>query len=425
MKYQTIITVIVFAILGTGAYYFLDANQSPDIIWRTLKSERGNININVNTTGTLQAVDTVDVGTQVSGTIAKLFVDYNSKVKKGQLVALIDTTTLATQVDNAKATLRSSEAKLDLAMENYKRTQRLYNKQLIADSSYDHAKVNVAVAKSNVAVDKARLESAKLNLSHATIYAPISGVVINRNVSVGQTVAASYNTPTLFVIANNLSKMQVQASIDEENIGKVKVGQPVTFTVDAYPEDTFTGKVSQIRLNPTTTNNVVTYTVIINVENPDMKLMPGMTANISIKVKQSKNVVKVPAMALQFTAPKVYLQELSKKGSDFSENSHQQKKPEGRQGHMNQSHMNSNGDHPQNNSNAVRKILRPGDQATLWVKNGKNVKPEKVTIGLSNGSYTAVKGKIKAGDNIVIGAILPNKNQLANNPFSRRRRGRR
>lgn len=417
MKYKTIIILIALAIVASGAYYYFSNNKTKDIQWRTAKAQKGDISIIVNTTGSLQADTTVDVGTQVSGTIAKLYVDYNSKVKKGQLVALIDTTTLAAQVDNAKASLKSAEAQQKLAQENFKRTQKLFAKNLVAKSTYDQDKVNLEVAKSNVEVDKARVKSAQLNLDHATIYAPISGVVINKNVSVGQTVAASFNTPTLFTIANDLTKMQVQADIDEADIGQVKVGQPVDFTVDAYPDDTFHGKVKQIRLNPTTTNNVVTYTVIIDVRNPDLKLMPGMTANISIKTAESKNVIKVPAMALQFKPPQSYLkshdlgQKSSMKGKQSSNNGQQAKPQNSRQAAKMPAATGLHG----------QKIFQPGDHATIWLKNANNIKQVHVTLGLSDGSFTAVKGNIQAGDNVIIGAILPSQNQIARSPFSRRR----
>jgi len=411
MKIKTYIIAAVVIIIGTGAYYYLNNNTSKKIEWRTTKAEKGDINILVNTTGTLQADTTVDVGTQVSGIIAKLYVDFNSKVKKGQLIALIDTTTLAAQVDNAKASLKSSEAQLRLAEENFKRTTQLYNKQLVAKSTYDQDKVNLEVARSNVEVDKARVKSAQLNLDHATIYAPISGVVINKNVNVGQTVAASFNTPTLFTIANDLSKMQVQADIDEADIGQVKVDQPVDFTVDAFPDDTFKGKVKQIRLNPTTTNNVVTYTVIIDVSNPNLKLMPGMTANISIRTAEADNIIKIPSMALQFKPPANYLKNLHKNrpGTSGTPNTNTQRSK------RQPSRM------PESTGLQGQKILQPGDKTVIWIKNGQQIKPVRVTVGLSDGSNTAVSGNINAGDDVVIGAIMPNNKQMERSPFSRRR----
>lgn len=415
--YKKITIIIVLALLSTGAYYYFRNNQPLNIQWRTEKAEKGDIKILVNTTGTLQADTTVDVGTQVSGTISKLYVDFNTKVKKGQLVALIDTTTLAAGVDNAEASLKSAEAQLELARENFNRTKQLYTIHLSAKSDYDQALANLEVAQSKVEVEKASVKAAKLDLSHAKIFAPISGVVINKNVNVGQTVAASYNTPTLFTIANDLSKMQVQADIDEADIGLVKLNQPVDFTVAAYPDETFKGKVSQIRLNPTTTNNVVTYTVVVDVKNPELKLMPGMTANIAINTAQSSNIVRVPAMALQFTPPAAYLKKLNEngpakfQGENRSTGSKQFNRSNGR---------GSSGMH-QGRGSKNKKIYQPGDKAMLWVKDGENVKPVHVTVGLSDGSYTAVTGELNPGANVIIGAVIPGQSQLTNNPFSRRR----
>ncbi len=414
MKTKTIVlTSSLVVILAIAAYAFLKKDTSGKIEWRTAKIEKGNLSITVNATGSLDADTTVDVGTQVSGTVSKIFVDFNSKVKKGQVVAMIDTTNLVASLDNAKAGFESAEAQLNLAQQNYDRTKELFTSKQVAKATYDQDLANYKTALSNVAVAKARVKTAKINLDYATITAPISGVVISRNINVGQTVAASFNTPTLFTIANDLTKMQVQASIDEADIGQIKKGQKVEFTVDAYPDDVFKGSVRQIRLQPVVTSGVVTYTVIIDVSNPDLKLLPGMTANITVLVQEHKDINKVPAMALQFKPPQSYVQTLmstatGKQRTEYSKILRSERK------------QNSAPSTPTEFVN--QRSLNPGDKAVIWIKNGNSVIPKEVTIGLSNGSSTEIAGDIKPDENVVIGAIAPQASSSATrSPFSRRR----
>jgi HlyD family secretion protein len=314
-KYWITLTAVVI-ILAIGAWFWFGKKSSSTMQWRTGKVEKGDLKVVVTATGTLSADTTVQVGTQVSGVIDKIFVDFNSVVKKGQVVAVLDTTYLASSVEDANAAMYRAQIQVDLTKLTYTRDKELLDEKVIAQSDYDQAYSAYMTALGNARSAKSSLDRAKINLRYATIVAPVSGVVISRAVDRGQTVAASFSTPTLFAIANDLTKMQLQASIDEADIGKIKNGQDVTFTVDAYPDLTFSGTVSQIRLEPTIVQNVVNYTVIIDVPNPDLKLMPGMTANITVMIQQVQNVMKVPASALKFWPPQDYLDKAVKEYPD-------------------------------------------------------------------------------------------------------------
>ncbi len=298
---RKIVIISIAAIAVIAAVYFLFFNKSADeYTFRFDKVSKGDMALYVTATGTLNAVTSVDVGTQVSGIISKLYADFNSVVKAGQIIAQIDPTFLNQAVKDAEASMDRAQAQANESERTYQRTKALYDKKLESQANYDAAVANYESDKASLKQAQAQLDKAKLNLDYATIYAPINGVVINRQVSVGQTVAASFSSPTLFTIANDLSKMQVEATVDESDIGSVSVGQSVTFTVDAYPNDNFNGRVSQIRLAPQIVSNVVNYTVIISVENDDLKLMPGMTANVKILVGEKKDVLKVSNLALRF-----------------------------------------------------------------------------------------------------------------------------
>ena len=303
-KYWITLTAVVI-ILAIGAWFWFGHKGSAPLQWRTGKVEKGDLKVVVTATGTLSADTTVQVGTQVSGVIDKILVDFNSVVKKGQVIAILDTTYLASSVEDANAAMYRAQIQVDLNKVTYDRDKELLDEKVIAQSDYDLAYSNYLTALGNARSAKSALDRAKINLKYATIVAPVSGVVISRAVDRGQTVAASFSTPTLFAIANDLTKMQVQANIDEADIGKIKNGQDVMFIVDAYPDQTFSGTVSQIRLEPTIVSNVVNYTVIIDVPNPDLKLMPGMTANITIMIQQEQNVTKIPASALKFWPPRI------------------------------------------------------------------------------------------------------------------------
>jgi len=314
MKKKIKICVIAVAsLLLVGAFFFFrNGEKVPE--YRTEKVSRGDIRATVTATGTVNAVVTVLVGTQVSGTIKTLYVDFNSPVKKGQILAQIDPATFQAQVDQARANLFAARANVEKAQavlldakRTLDRNKTLYQKNYIAKSDLDTAETNEQAARAQVSAAKAQvqqtgaaLDFAENNLRYTRIVSPVDGTVISRNVDVGQTVAASFQTPTLFNIAQDLTKMQIDTNIDEADIGKIKIGQTAEFTVDAYPDDTFTGKVFVIRNAPITIQNVVTYDVVVKVDNPELKLKPGMTANVSIVLEKKEGVLRVSNAALRF-----------------------------------------------------------------------------------------------------------------------------
>jgi HlyD family secretion protein len=303
MKKSYLIYGSVIVIIIAGVILLFARNKSQSYNFRFDKVSQGDLTVYVTATGTINAVISVDVGTQVSGIIAKLYADFNSIVKKGQLIAQIDSTFLVQSVKDAEASLDRAQAQLNDSKRSYERTSELYKKGLESELNYSAAMTSYESNQAALKQAQASLDRAKINLAYSTIYAPIDGVVINRAVNIGQTVAASFSSPTLFTIANDLKKMQVQTTVDESDVGRISVGQPATFTVDAYADETFTGTVSQIRLAPQSIQNVVNYIVIIDVQNEQLKLMPGMTANVKILVASVTNVLKVSNMALRFQPP--------------------------------------------------------------------------------------------------------------------------
>ena len=345
-KKKILIGFVALALVLLAAYLVLNRKKAANAVkFETTRIERANISTSVTATGTVEAVTTVDVGTQVSGKVIKLYVDYNTHVKQGQVIAELDRTTLESELASQEANLRSAQeslrkarestlptaseatlrsAKVDLEYQkkNFARYEELYKKGLIATAEYDVAKqsyekaqaavrqaelgvtgdqYSVKQAEESVRMAQQSVQKARTNLGYATIYSPIDGVVISKEVEEGQTVASSFSTPTLFTIAKDLSDMQVIADVDEADIGNVHEGQRVTFTVDAFPDDTFTGNVKQVRQKATTTNNVVTYEVVISAPNADLKLKPGLTANVTIYTLERNDVLSVPSKALRFT----------------------------------------------------------------------------------------------------------------------------
>ena len=301
MKPKKIIIIIISIIVVLGLiWYFFMRNKEQPVVLTTEKAEIGAISTSVTATGTVQPVDTVIIGTQVSGTISALYADFNSTVKKGQLLAELDKTLIQATVDQAKASLAQAQSNVTYQAANYKRQQLLYETGSISKAEYDLALNTFQVAKANVNNTKAQLRSAERNLSFTQIYSPIDGVVLGRSVSIGQTVAASFNTPTIFTIAKDITKMQVQAKVDEADIGNVVKGQRSTFTVDAFIDDTFNGSVKEVRLQPSISSNVVTYSTLIDAPNDDKKLKPGMTASIIIYTKEINDALLVSAKALKF-----------------------------------------------------------------------------------------------------------------------------
>ena len=293
--------MVCIAILAIVIFLLSGGKKKEEVTFETAKIEKGNIQTTITATGTIEPVTSVTVGTQVSGIVSKLYVDYNSIVKKGQVIAELDKTNLTSELNTAKANLASAQSTLNYEQANYNRYQTLYDKGLVSANDYESAQLSYRKARESVATARESVAKATTNLGYATITSPIDGVVLSKSVEEGQTVASSFNTPELFVIAKDLTDMRVIADIDEADIGGVKEGQRVSFTVDAFPDDKFEGQVTQVRQEATTTSNVVTYEVVISAPNSDLKLKPGLTANVTIYTLEKNDVLTVPSKALRFT----------------------------------------------------------------------------------------------------------------------------
>lgn len=305
MKKKTVIISVVAVVVAIIAIYLVFGLKSETKLnFETTTVGVANISNSVTATGTIEPVTQVDVGTQVSGIVSKLYVDYNSVVKKGQVIAELDKTNLISELNISKAALNDAQSTLKYQKANYDRYHTLYSKGLVSADDYESALLSYRQAQDAVRQKKESVTKAQTNLGYATITSPIDGVVLAKEVEEGQTVAASFNTPTLFTIAQDLTDMRVIADVDEADIGEVKEGERVSFTVDAFPNDTFEGEVTQVRQEATTTNNVVTYQVVISAPNKSLKLKPGLTANVTIFTYEKKNVVSVPNKALRFTPTK-------------------------------------------------------------------------------------------------------------------------
>lgn len=369
-----IVLIAIVAFLLTGN------KKEQKVTYTTAKVERQNIENTVTATGTIEPVTSVTVGTQVSGIVSKLYVDYNSVVKKGQVIAELDKTNLISELNTAKANLSSAQSTLNYEKTNFGRYKTLYQKGLVSADDYENARLSYDKARQQVASAKENVQKAQTNLGYATITSPIDGVVLSKSVEEGQTVAASFNTPELFTIAKDLTDMRVIADIDEADIGGVKEGQRVTFTVDAFPDDLFEGEVTQVRQQATTESNVVTYEVVISAPNKDLKLKPGLTANVTIFTLEKKNVTAVPAKALRFTPNETLLQE----GHTIAD---------------------CKGDHK------------------VWTLENNVFKAHAVEIGTTNGTTTEITGGIKEGTEVLIdfnimgGNEAEGQDQQARNPF--------
>ena len=339
----------------------------------------------VTATGTIEPVTSVDVGTQVSGIVSKLYVDYNSVVKAGQVIAELDRTNLLSTLAAAQANLKSAQCDLDYQKTNYERYKNLYDQGLISANDYDQARLSYVRAQQTVAQQQESVKRAQTDLGYATITSPIDGIVLSKEVEEGQTVASSFNTPTLFKIAQDLTDMRVIADVDEADIGEVKEGQRVTFTVDAFPNDTFEGKVTQVRQQATTESNVVTYEVVISAPNQDLKLKPGLTANVNIYTMEVKDVLAVPAKALRFTPNDAMLNE----GETITDTNAKQK---------------------------------------LWVKEGPNIKALAVETGMTNGTLTQIVSGVNAGTEVLTdvqnGQMDEEQEESGGNPFMPRPKNR-
>ncbi|MBP5206539.1 MAG: efflux RND transporter periplasmic adaptor subunit, partial [Bacteroidales bacterium] len=309
--------IIAAVILVLMLMFSMKKGKKGELRVETERSRTDSIEVTVTATGELQPVYKVDVGTQVSGIVEHIYVDFNSVVKKGQLLAELDRSNLNEQMKTAQASVSNAQSNLTLAQQQFDRIKALYDNKAATLEAYESAINTLTLAKNQLKTAQSDLSRAQTNLSYATIYSPIDGVIMDKAVEEGQTVASSFNTPTLFTIANDLTQMQVEAKVDEADIGEVKAGQPVTFTVDAFPDDVFTGSVKEVRINPTVTSNVVTYTVIINAPNPESKLFPGMTASVTITTKKESGVC-IPMTALFASIDAETMKQLEKKGYMFN-----------------------------------------------------------------------------------------------------------
>ena len=346
------------AMMLLGAAVMTGCSKKTGFTYSEAEAAKQDIVNSVTATGTIEPVTSVDVGTQVSGVISKLYVDYNSVVKAGQVIAELDRTNLMSELSSAQASLKSAQSELDYQKTNYERYKTLYDKGLISANDFEQARLSYVQAQQRTRQQKESVKKAQTNLGYATITSPIDGVVLSKEVEEGQTVASSFSTPTLFKIARDLTDMRVIADVDEADIGDVKEGQRVTFTVDAFPDDTFEGQVTQVRQEATTESNVVTYEVVISAPNDDLKLKPGLTANVVIFTMEAKDVLAVPSKALRFTPREAML----------------------------------NSDETITDTDAKEKV---------WVKEGSNLKAVAVETGMTNGTLTQITKGLKPGTHVL------------------------
>lgn len=354
------IVLAVVTVAGVAAYFMLHGGKSQvQVNFETAKVEKATIGSSITATGTIEAVTTVEVGTQVSGIIDKIYVDYNSPVKRGQVIAELDKTNLVSELNSANSNLQGARSDLNYQQANYNRQRTLFEKGLISANDFESARLALEQAQSVLSQRQEAVNKARTNLGYATITSPIDGIVLSKAVEEGQTVASSFNTPTLFTIVKDMTDMRVIADVDEADIGEVREGQRVTYTVDAYPSEVFQGTVTQVRNEATTTNNVITYEVVISAPNPDLKLKPGLTANVTVYTLEQPNVVSVPSKALRFTPTKEMLQ-------------------------------------------PGQKIVDCNAKKKLWVREGNTFKAYGVSVGISNGTRTQIVSGIKEGTEVIV-----------------------
>ena len=395
-KKRTWLVILGIVVLALLVLWIVKATKSSkkELVIRTHVVREYTVENTVTATGTIEPVETVEVGTQVSGKVEKIYVDFNDEVKKGQLLAELDKLTLNQNVSRAKASLTSAESQLNYAKLTYERTKQLYEANAATLAAYQEAQNSYTQAQMSKKNAQAAYDQALVDLSYAEIYSPIDGVVLDRAVEVGQTVAASFSTPTLFTIAKDLTKMQVEAAVDEADIGQVKIGQRVNFTVDAYTYETFEGSVNQIRMKATTTSNVVKYTVIISAPNPDLKLFPGMTANVTI-VTEEETGLAVPAEALNFTPDEQVLRAMQKPEKPTEG----QRPPEGSMPQMDPGQ---------------------GSHSMVWLQKSGNLVPQPVKTGMSDVAYRIIEEGLHEGDSVVLSAqyvVKEKEKKTGENPF--------
>lgn len=378
------IAICVIAVILIAWLFMRGGKKEEKVSFETTKVETGKIQTSITATGTIEPVTSVTVGTQVSGIVSRLYVDYNSIVKKGQVIAELDRTNLISELNTANANLSSAQSTAAYELSNYNRYKTLYDKGLVSADEYESALLSYQKAKEQVNTSRESVRKAQTNLGYATITSPIDGVILSKSVEEGQTVAASFNTPELFVIAQDLTDMRVIADIDEADIGGVKEGQRVAFTVDAFPEDSFEGAVTQVRQQATTESNVVTYEVVISAPNKDLKLKPGLTANVTIYTLEKENVLTVPSKALRFMPNEAFL----KKGESIEDCQAQYK---------------------------------------LWTKEGNVYKAHQVEVGTTNGVLTEIVSGVAPGTEVladmnISGGEIGMPEQQGGNPFMPRPR---
>ena len=395
MKKAIIIISVLLVIGGIFAYYMFSKEKYKAPVWKTTKVDTGTITLVVTSTGTIEPLDTVLVGAQVTGIVTKLFADFDSVVRKGEVIALLDTTLLYPIMLNARAAVAKAKVNVDLTKLQFQRMDTLFHAKVESKNDYDMAYETYHAAMADLQAAEATLDNDKTNLGYATIRSPCNGTVISRMVNVGQTVVSSFNAPQLFTIGVDLTQMLDLADVDEADIGQVKNGQEAAFTVDAYPYDVFKGTVVQVRLEPINIQNVNNYIVVINAPNPDLKLLPGLTATTFIKTAEHDHVLRVLANAIHFTPPADYLNHI--------------KLPDSLIGKTQMMKV------------AGNEIPKPGSTCYVWVKQNDVLTPILVTVGIFDGTYIEVSGGIKQGDEVIIGMIggastlAPN--STTNNPF--------
>ena len=357
--------IVIAIIIVVGAillFFSFRPKEKETVNYEVFEVKKGDIRNTITATGTIEPITQVEVGTQVSGTIARILVDYNSEVKKGELIAELDKTVLESEYESQLATHYSNQNEYDYQKKNHERLAGLHAKNLVSDSDFETSEYQYEKARRALEKSRSDLLKAKTNLNYCMIYSPIDGVVISRAVDEGQTVAAMFNTPKLFVIANDLRKMRVIADVDEADIGQVKEGQKVIFTVDAFPDEHFEGSVTQVRLEPIVTSNVVTYEVVIDAPNPDLKLKPGLTASITVLTHEKTNVLMIPLRALRF-------------------------QPE---------------------EETVEIVVQAGTagRKSVWIQTAEGLKSKNVLTGISDGIYTEVTEGLQTGEKVITGIHL-------------------
>jgi len=403
-----IASVIVLA--GLVWFFFMRSKEKP-VVLTTETLSKGAISTSVTATGTIQPVDTVTVGTQVSGTVSALYADFNSTVKKGQLVAELDKTLIMATVDQAKAGLAQSQSNESYQAANFSRQKQLFETGSISKADYDIALNTYQVAKANVNSNKAQLRAAERNLSFTQIYSPIDGVVLGRSVNIGQTLAASFNTPTIFTIAKDITKMQVQAKVDEADIGNVVKGLRATFTVDAFIDDTFNGTVKEVRLQPSISANVVTYSTLIDAPNDDKKLKPGMTANIVIYTKEVNDASLISVQALKFNPDSALKKQYEiipaperRKGDRMGD----QKTPK-----------------PGSSNTTVKSETVTTPDSYIWILQDNKLIQKKIQTGLNDNTHVQVLGGLNGNEVIVTGteSVAIANSAAVKSPFMPQRSG--